>query len=381
MNKKLQIVSVDKMSDIRKGIEFKIKLYKGSEYAVPPLIIDEMNTLNPKVNPAFEFCETKNFLAYIGDEIVGRITGIIHHRANETFGKKAIRFSFFDFIDDNEVSIALIRAVEEWGKKRGMTEIEGPLGFTDMDQEGMLIEGFDEPGTMATFYNYPYYPKHMEVMGFHKAADWVEFKIEIVKEIPERYVRVSEIVRKKFNLTTLKYDKVGDILKDGYGRELFELVNKAFAQLHGFTQMSQRQIDSYLKQYVPLMHPSLVSLVVDENKKLVGMGISMPSLTKALQKSNGSLFPFGWFHLLSAIKCWRKNDIVDLMLIAVDPEYQGKGVNALLFTDLQEKFVKMGFKYAESNPELELNEKVQAQWEYFPYRQHKRRRAFVKDID
>lgn len=375
----LIITPISKLSDIEKGIRFRIDLYKDNKYAIPPLVVDELNTLNPKKNPAFEFCEAQNFLAMRGSQVVGRITGIIHHRANETWNKKAVRFTFFDFIDDKEVSAALIRAVEEWGKAHGMNEIEGPLGFTDMDQEGMLIEGFDELGTMATFYNFDYYPKHIEALGFDKSADWVEFAINIPKEIPERYVRVSEIVRKKFKLRNIKFNSVKEIVKAGYATKLFELVNKSYSQLHGFTQMTQKQIESYVKLYVPLLDPRLISLIVNEEDRLVGMGVAMPSLSQALQKANGSLFPLGWFHLLKTLK-WKHDGIVDLLIIAVDPEYQGKGVNALLFTDLQTTFYEMGFKYAESNPELELNEKVQAQWEYFDYRQHKKRRAFKRSI-
>lgn len=378
MKEQLVIKPAETMSEIKKGIQFRIKLYENNAFSVPPLIENEMNTLNRKRNPAYEFAESQTFLAYRGGRIVGRITGIIHHRANETWNKKSVRFTFFDFVDDREVSEALIRTVEQWGKSKGMVEIEGPLGFTDMDQEGMLIEGFDQLGTTATFYNYAYYPQHMEALGFEKAADWKEFKIEIVAQIPERYTRVADIVRNRFKLRNVKYSRISELIEKGYGTELFNLVNKSFAHLHGFTQMTQRQIDTYVKLYVPMLNPRLISLVVDENDRLVGMGVSMPSLSKAMQKAKGRLFPFGWIHLLKALKM--QNDIVDLLLIAVDPEYQGKGVNALLFADLQVEIYKMGFKYAESNPELEVNEKVQAQWDSFPHKQHKRRRAYRKDI-
>lgn len=378
MKDQIIITPVSSPSDLKKGTLFRIKLYDENPYAVPPLIVDELNTLNPKKNAAFEFCDAQTFHAHRNGEMVGRITGIIQRRANETWNQKNVRFTFFDFIDDLEVSKALLGAVGDWGRKHGMTDIEGPMGFTDMDQEGMLIEGFDQLGTMVTFYNYPYYPAHIQQLGYEKSADWVEFRVKVVSEMPEKFVRIANIVEQKFKLRTLQFNSMREILKQGYARKLFELVNKSYSGLHGFTQLSERQIDSYVKLYVPLLSPKMISLVVDEEGELIGMGVAMPSLSKALQKAKGRMFPFGFFHLLKALKM--KNDLLDLLIVAISPEYQGKGVNSLVFMDLQKKFHSLGFEYAESNPELEVNEKMKAQWEYFPHRQHKRRRAFKKRL-
>ena len=284
-----------------------------------------------------------------------------------------------DFTDDTEVSEALIRTVEQWGRERGMTHIQGPLGFTDMDAEGMLIEGFDQLGTMATIYNYPYYAAHMERLGFQKDADWVEFKIYIPDAIPDKHRRISELVQRKYGLKIKKYTSGKKIAHD-YGQAIFELINEAFAPLYGYSALSQRQIDQYVKMYLPILDLRMVTLVTDADDRLIAVGISMPSLSRALQKAHGRLLPFGWFHLLKALYFKRRSHILDLLLVAVKPEYQNKGVNALLFSDLIPVYQQLGFEYAESNVELELNGKVQAQWDYFKTEQHKRRRAFVKEI-
>ena len=290
-----------------------------------------------------------------------------------------LRFGWIDFIDDPEVSEALIHTVEEWGKERGMTHIQGPLGFTDFDAEGMLIEGYDQLSTMATTYNYPYYPQHMERMGFEKDADWVEYKIYIPDAIPDKHKRISELIQRKYNLKIKKYSSAKKIAHD-YGQAIFELMNEAYSPLYGYSALSQRQIDQYVKMYLPILDLRMVTLVTDAEDKLVAVGISMPSLSEALQKSHGRLLPFGWYHLLKALFMKRRAKMLDLLLVAVKPEYQNKGVNALLFSDLIPVYQKLGFVFAESNPELELNGKVQAQWEYFKTEQHKRRRAFIKAI-
>jgi GNAT superfamily N-acetyltransferase len=277
------------------------------------------------------------------------------------------------------VSSALLKTVEEWGKERGMTHIQGPLGFTDFDAEGMLVEGFDQLSTMSTIYNYPYYPQHIEKLGYEKDADWVEFKIYVPDGIPEKHKRISDIIQKKYNLKIKKYSSNKKIAQE-YGQEIFDLMNEAYAPLYGYSSLSQGQIEQYIKMYLPIVDLRMVTLITDQEDKLVAVGISMPSLSEALQKAHGKLMPFGWFYLLKALFMKHRAKMLDLLLVAVKPEYQNKGVNALLFSDLIPVYKELGFEYAESNPELELNGKVQAQWEYFKTEQHKRRRAFVKEI-
>ena len=375
-------VTIRKVStkrDLKRFIRFNYELYKHNPYSVPDLYDDMLHTLNKQKNAAFEFCEADYFLAYKDGQLAGRVAAIINRRANEAWQKKEVRFGWIDFIDDTEVSEALIRTVEQWGKERGMTHIQGPLGFTDMDAEGMLIEGFDQLGTMATIYNYPYYPAHMERLGFRKDADWVEFKIYVPDAIPEKHLRISQLVQRKYNLKIKKYTSGKKIAQD-YGQAIFSLINEAFAPLYGYSALSQRQIDQYVKMYLPILDLRMVTLVTDADDQLVAVGISMPSLSRALQKSHGRLLPFGWYHLLKALYFKRRSHVLDLLLVAVKPEYQNKGVNALLFSDLIPVYRQLGFEYAESNVELEQNGKVQAQWEYFKTEQHKRRRAFVKEI-
>ena len=364
-------------SEIKKYVQFGIDLYKGNDCYVPPIVFDEIDTLLPEKNPAFDFCRAQSFMAYRDGKPVGRITAIINDVVNQRTGEKTMRFGWVDFIDDNEVVDALFKAAEEWGRNQGMTTIVGPLGFTDMDHEGMLVEGFDEMGTMATIYNYPYYPTHMERMGYAKEAGWVEFRIAIPEAVPDKYQRIADIVRKKFNLHTVKFTSRKK-LKEKYGQALFDLINEAYDKLYGFSPLTQRQIDYYIGMYLSFLRLEDVSVIVDENEKLVGLGITMPSFSRALQKSGGKLFPFGWWHILKAMR--GKTDTVDLMLIAVAKEYLNKGVNALLFADLIPGYIKNGYKWAESNPELEENSSVQLQWQYFDYRQHRRRCAFKKSL-
>lgn len=373
----IEIRKIDTKCGLKKFVKWGIDLYKGNECFVPPLVMDDVNTLDPHNNPAFDFCESIYFMAYDDGKPVGRIAGIINNVVNEKTGKKTLRFGWVDFIDDPRVSEALFRAVEVWGRSKGMEEIVGPLGFSDMDPEGMLVEGFDQEGTMATIYNYPYYPKHLEAMGFEKEADWVEFRMTVPDGIPERYQRISDIIKRKYELSTPKYTSAKKLVKD-YGQEIFQLINEAYSELYGYSPLTPRQINRYISMYIPVLRLDNISLIVDKDKKLIGVGIAMPSMSKALIKCRGRMFPFGWIHLLKALR--GQNDVVDLLLVAVKPEYQSKGVNSLLFTDLIPCFIKNGYKFAESNPELELNQKVQSQWGYFETRQHKRRRAFRKSL-
>lgn len=360
-------------SELRRFVHFGIDHYKGNEYFVPPLVSDDVNTLSPRKNPAFDYCKAQSFMAYRDGKPVGRITGIINDAVNERTGKKDVRFGFVEFIDDAEVVDALFDAVGDWGRSHGMTEIVGPMGFTDMDHEGMLIEGFDQLGTMATIYNYPYYPVHMERRGMVKDADWVEYRMTVPEAIPDKHMRIAEIVRKKYNLRVVKFTSRKK-LKEQYGLALFDLINRAYDKLYGYSPLTRRQIDYYIKMYLGILRLDDICVIVDGNDRLVGVGISISSFSRALQKSRGRLFPFGWWHLLKALR--GKTDTVDLLLVAVDPEYQSKGVNALLFADLIPSYIKTGYKFAESNPELELNSEVQKQWDYFERRQHKRRRCF-----
>ena len=364
-------------SNLKKFVEFQIDLYKGNPYFVPPLVSDEIATLDSKVNPAFDHCESAYFMAYRDGKAVGRIAAMINKQVNEKENSRQARFGFVDFIDDAEVSKALFDAAEKWAKEKGMNNIVGPLGFTDLDNEGMLINGFEELGTMATIYNYPYYPAHVERLGYEKEVDWHEFLIEIPEQIPDKHKRIAEIVKKKFNLRVVKFTS-RKALKEQYGQALFELINEAYDNLYGYSRLTKRQIDYYIKIYLGMLNLDLVTLIVDGEDQLVGVGISIQSMSRALQKSKGKMFPFGWWHLLKALK--GKNDRVDLLLVAVKPQYMGKGVNALLFTDLIPAYNKYGFKWAESNPELESNAAVQNQWEAFPYRQHRNRRAFIKRL-
>ena len=373
------IKKVATKSDLKKFIRFNYEFYKDNPYSVPDLYSDMVDTFSRDKNAAFEFCEADYFLAYRDGKIVGRVAAIINHRANETWQRKVVRFGWIDFIDDAEVSDALIDAVKTWGRERGMKEIEGPLGFTDMDAEGMLIEGFDQLSTMATIYNYPYYPVHMERMGFEKSADWVEMKIYIPDAIPEKHKRISDIIQRKYNLRVRKLTDKKEVIKSGVAHEIFRLINDAYAPLFGFSQMTEAQIDQYVNVYIPVLDLRMVTLVETEEGEIVAVGISMPSLSEALQKAKGKFFPFGWYHLLKALK-WNRPKVLDLLLVAVRPDYQSKGVNALLFTDLIPVYQEMGFEYAESNPELEDNGRVQNQWQYFKTEQHKRRRCFKQNL-
>ena len=352
-------------------------LYKDSPYYVPDLISDVVGTLMPSENPAFDFCESAYFMAYRDGKPVGRIAGIINHLVNKRSGKLEGRFGYIDFIDDDEVSSALVNAVTEWAKQKGMTCLTGPLGFTDMDQEGMLVEGFDEVSTQATIYNYPYYPQHMERMGFVKDVDWLEFRVEVPDAVPEKMARIARIVKQRLNIDTIKYTNRKQLVND-YGDAIFKLINEAYDDLFGYSPLSEKQIKHYIKMYLPFLPLEDLSLVVKPDGELIGVGISLPSLSQALIKCRGRLFPTGWYHLLRAFK--GKNETVDLLLIAVKPEYQGKGVNALFFDDLIPYFIKFGYKWADTGHELEENERVQQQWQYFNYRQNKRRRAYTKEI-
>lgn len=373
----VQVREVRGKKELRQFVKFNIDLYKENPYHVPGLIDEELVTLDKKKNPAFEVCDAVYFLAYKDGKIAGRIAGMVNRRSNETWQQKYARFGFVDFIDDQEVTDALFGAVEQWARGQGMEAIQGPMGFTDLDHEGMLIDGFDQLGTMATIYNYPYYPQHMERLGYEKDQDWHEFKIYIPDGIPEKHQRIGEIVKKKYGLKTMKFTRTKDLMP--YAQKVFETLNASYAPLYGFAQLTQKQIDYYIQMYIPMLRLDLVTLIVrEQDDQVIGFGISLPSLSKALQKARGRMLPFGWFHLLKALKT--KPKVIDLYLTGVLPEYQNKGVNALLFNDLIPVYKRIGTVYAESNPELESNSAVQAQWDYFKREHHKTRRAFIKRL-
>lgn len=374
----ITIKKVTSRKELKTFIRFNYELYKNNPYSVPDLLGDMLNTYDRNKNAAFEFCEADYFLAYKDGRLVGRVAAIINHRANERWKVKNVRFGWIDFIDDEEVSAALLQTVENWGRERGMEAMQGPLGFTDMDAEGMLVEGFDQLSTMATIYNYPYYSKHMERYGMEKDVDWVEYRIKVPTDEPDKHKRISALVQKKFGLQIKKYKSSKKIVRE-YGQKIFELVNEAYAPLYGYSPLSEGQIRQYVKMYLPILDLDMVTLVTDAEGELVAVGISMPSLSEALQKAKGKFFPFGWFHLLKAL-FWKHPDTLDLLLVAVKPEYRNKGVNGLLFSDLIKVYNQKGYVWAESNPELEMNEAVQRQWDYFEHTQHKRRRAYKKAL-
>ena len=373
----VEIKGVETKEDLKKFVLFGNELYKNNPYHIPVLVKDELETLDKDINPAFEFCEAVYYLAYKNGRIVGRIAGIINHRANEAWNQTHARFGFVDFINDNEVVDALFDTVAKWAKSKGMDMLHGPMGFTDMDKEGMLVEGFDRLGTMITIYNYAYYPKQLERIGFMKDQDWKEYLITIPDSIPERHVRISNLVSQKYGLSVLKFKTNKELIP--YGPVVFELINKCYANLYGFSQLSDRQIQYYSKMYMPLLRPDFVTMIRrDKDEKIIGFGLALPNLSRALRKANGSLFPFGFIHLLRALK--GRPRVVDLYLMGVLPEYQNRGVNALLFNDLIPIFRQSGAKFAESNPELETNMSVQLQWNYFERKHHKTRRAYIKPI-
>ena len=379
----IRIIPVSTKKGLRTFIKFYTELYKGNKFAVPYLFFDEWNTLSPKKNPAFDFCEAQYFLAVDEEaKIVGRIAGIINHEANRQWGKKQVRFGWFDFVDDLAVSDALLRAVETWGRQKGMNEMVGPLGFTDMDREGMLIEGFDKKSTMFINYNFAYYVAHMQAQPlFEKDNDWLEYRIKVPEVTPPKFAKTAEMIEKRYNVHVHKFTKQ-ELMKGGMGRKVFEIVNETYKDLYDFQQLTDKQIDKYVKDYIGKADMNLVTGVVDANQgnKLIGFGVSFPSLTEALQQiGNGKLLPLGWLKLLKVLKR-HQTDTVDLVLIGVLPEYRHKGANALIFADLIEQFRRYGFKWAEAMPQMESNKGVQSQWQYLESENHRRRRCFKKRI-
>ena len=361
--------------ELRRFIRFPLTLYKDNPFYVPALIMDEYQTLHHQKNPSFEHCEARYWLAYDGSQVVGRIAGIINQKHIQKWDEPYMRFGWFDFIDDLEVSQALLSVVEDWAKQRELTAIHGPLGFTNLDHEGMLIEGFGELGTMATLYNFPYYPKHMEHHGYGKDTDWIEFLLQVPESLDPRISKATEVVLKRNSLRLLNIRSKRELLS--HATELFELINKEYSHIYGAVPLSEREIQHYVDNYLNFVHPDFIPLIIDEQENLVAFGVAIPSLSRALQKSNGKLFPLGWWRFLHAL---RHNRRADLYLVAVEKRYQGLGVNLVLMDHLYRVFKERGIKIIESNPELETNLDVQSQWKLFDKKQHKRRRCYIKQI-
>ena len=372
------IKTVSSVKDFKTFARFANRLYKGNKYYVPSMPMDDLSTFSKEKNAAFEFSDAEFYLAYKDGEVVGRVAAIINHKANEAWKVKQVRFGWIDFIDDMEVSAALLDAVIEFGRKAGMTQIVGPLGFTDFDPEGMLVDGYDRLGTMALIYNHPYYPEHMKKHGYYKETGWLEYRITIPETVSERHKQIAEAVMERYGLTIKKKTR-RQIKKERYGQKLFKLINETYCVLYGYSLLSEKQIDQYVGLYLSLIDTEMLTFVENAEGELIAAGISIPSLSEALQKCNGEIFPFGWWHLLKAMFL-KKPDTLDLLLIGVRPDYQNKGINSIMILDLVGRYNRLGFRYAETNAMLETNAKIHAMFEPFEKEVHKRRWVFGKDI-
>ena len=375
----ISIKRVTNRKELEQFVQFYYDLYRGNDCAVPFLYSDEMDTLRKDKNPSFECCDAEYFMAFKDGKMVGRVAGIINRRANERWDRKLVRFGWFDFVDDTEVSEALLKAVEDWGRGQGMTEIAGPLGFIDTDREGMLVDGFDQLSTMYVNYNYPYYPKHMErLSGFEKDNDYVEMKVKVPEVVPEKFSKITEMVRKRYGLRVHKFSR-RELIDEGYGRKVFDLLNATYKDLYGFSQLSDKQIDKLVNDYIKIADLNLVTAVFDGDN-MVGFGITFPSFSHAMQKTrDGRFLPFGWWHMLKILK-WHRTNIVDLLLIGVLPEYRAKGANALIFDDLIRWFQRYNFEWAETGPQMETNEGVLSQWQYLESTIVRRHRCYRKTL-
>ncbi|MBO4757031.1 MAG: N-acetyltransferase [Bacteroidales bacterium] len=372
------VTRVQNKRAFREFLHFPLRLYKDMPAFVPPLLMDDADTLNSKKNPAYEFCEAAMYLAYKDDKLAGRVAAIVNSKANSAWNHAQVRFGWFDFIDDREVSKALLDAVEAFGRERGMTTILGPLGFTDFDPEGMLVEGFEYLSSMALHHNWPYYKDHMEALGFVKDVDWLEYRIYIGDTIPEKYTRVAKIVEDRYDLHLRKTTR-REVRKTDIGYRIFDLVNETYASLYNFTILPKKMIDKYVGFYLGIIDLKFVSLVEDKDKNIVGFGVVMPSITRALKKCKGRLFPLGWFYILRSMY-WKYEENFEMLLIGVKPEYQKKGVNSIIFVDLMKELLKGGFTYGESNAELESNLDIRSQWGDLEVKECKRRRVYKKEL-
>ena len=369
------IKEVHNKKALKAFVDFPHRLYAGNAYWVPSLRSDEMNTLDREKNPAFAYCETRCWLAYEGRQAAGRIAGIINHRHKEKWGQPYMRFGWFDVANDPTVTLALLEKVESWARDEGLTAVHGPMGFTNLDHAGMLVEGFEELATQAAGYNYAYYSDHMAQAGYVKDVDYLEYEIPMPDAVDPKIAKLAELVLKRKNLRLLEVKDKKELLP--YAHELFNMLGAEYKHLYGVVPLSEKQVDAYINQYFGFISPEFVPVIVDAGGRMVAFGVTIPSLSKALQRSKGRLFPFGAIYLMRALK---KNDRADLLLVAVAKEYQGKGVNAILINRMFEVFRDFGIMKVESNPELESNIAVQAQWKHFKRRQHKRRRIFIKHL-
>ena len=370
------IKEVSTKKDLKKWIEFPNTLYEGNEYYVPFLANDEAETFSPDKNPAYAFCETRLFLAYKDNKIVGRIAGLINHAYNKKWNKNAIRYTRFDFIDDYDVSKALFETVVAWGRERGYTEIMGPIGFTDMDHEGMLVEGFEEFNMSITFYNHPYYLEHMERLGLQKDIDWIEYRINVPETFDPRFERICNHLIKKHGYQVVTYDNRKVLYTDAL--EAFKVIDIAFSKLYGTVPLTPEIIKHSLDGYIPLVNLDYICSIKDKDGKIIGFGVLVPSIAKALKKSNGKMLPFGIFRLLKALK--GKNDTLEMFFVAVHPDYQVQGLPAILINTLTPKIMANGVKFCETGPMLETNAAVHSMWRHFEKRQHRRRRCYIKKI-
>ena len=371
----IKIKEISSKGDLATFVKFPFELYKDSPYYVPSIIKEEIDVLNPKKNPVFKNAVAKYFLAYKEDRVVGRIAAIINWIEVKEQEKSKVRFGWFDFIDDLEVSKALLNKVAEFGASQELTYMEGPVGFSNMDKAGILIKGFDELNTMITWYNYPYYAKHMEELGFEPAATWVEYIIKVPSEIKDKVIKFSDIIKEKYDLKLLKFRKSKDLLK--YADDMFDLLNKTYSHLQTFVPIQPHQIEMYKKKYLPYLNPEYIVCIADKDDKLIAFSIVMPSFSKALKKMNGKIYPLRFLHILRAQK---RNDTAAFYLIGIDPTYQNKGVTALIFKEMNQTFIRNGIETVETNPELEENKAIQALWNGYENEQHKMRRTFRKNL-
>ncbi|MBE5780469.1 MAG: GNAT family N-acetyltransferase [Clostridiales bacterium] len=372
----ITVKEVKTNKELKEFVKFPNTLYEDNPCYVPFLISDEIGNLRKDKNPAFAFCDAKYFMAYKDGKPAGRVAAILSKESNKKWGTKRLRFSRIDFIDDQEVSGALLKAVEDWAKELGMEEVHGPIGFTDMDQEGMLIEGFDREDMFITIYNAPYYKEHMAAHGYEKDVDWVEYRITIPKEKDNKIDRLAQMVIKRNNLKVFQPKSMKDIRP--VIKPVFKLLNEAYTHLYGTVELTPELINKYYSQFVTMVNPKYISGVYDQEDNLLAIGIVIPSMGAAVKKSKGKLFPLGWARVLKATR--QKNGVLDLLLVAVDPRYQGKGLNAILMNQMIKAAIEDGMTYAETGPELETNEKVQALWRFFETEQHRRRRCWIKKI-
>lgn len=373
------VKTVSTKRELKAFVKFPLELYKNCPYYVPGLFIDEMATLDPAKNPMSKYAKFRLFLAYRDGKIVGRVAAIINEIANRNWQHQEVRFGWIDFIDDMEVSKALIDAVSAYGKEMGMTQVTGPLGFTDFDNEGCVVEGFGEISTYALRFNYEYYGRHFEALSMTKANDWLEYRIYVPDALPEKVTRIANLISQRYNLSVKKLSK-RDVTKGGYGQKLFDLVNRTYNQLYDFTVLPEDVMDKYVDSYLGLLDMNYVTAIEDAEGKLVALAVAMPSIAKAVHKCRGYLFPFGWWHLVKAM--YLKHDpAIELMLIGVDPEYRNRGVHAMLFNQFIGNLIKGGFKYGESNAEMETNTSVQNIWNDYEKDFVRRRRVFTKPVE